>query len=252
MHHPAPNKPLIQKTLLSKLHCLVLPAKGRYCRTGFLPHYQHCYDFWHHALKKALLEEKNIELAKHLSSDGFIEQDQGFFLLDKDQPIGMFMCRWIDLSIKPNRELSAFSTCYPVSTQQQIISQGHDIVMTMGQLAIAHAWRQRQAGFGLSDILFDFIIREFLNSRATLLLTTTRNNRKTNELVMRRGAKKMEDNGLAYGVPSDVMVLDKKDIQPFTPQELADQAAKLWHNRTNGWVKMPLYFKEENYEGAIT
>lgn len=243
----AKQKLLISENQLTSLTCVVLPAKGRFCQKKHIPLYENCYQFWHQQLQAAFAEENNTALANDLPSDGFIDQDQGIYLLHDNQPIGMFMCRWIDTSITPNQSLRALTKCYPEFARHYIIDHHHQMIMTMGQLAIAPAWRSRVAGFGVSDILYDFIIREFQHSRASLLLTTTRNNRKTNALVMRRGAFKLGDNGIAFGVASDVMALTKENIQTFEPRILSDAAETLWNNRINGWIQMPYPFKEEIY-----
>ena len=115
-------------------------------------------------------------------------------------------------------------------------------VMLMGQLAVQPAWRKSSIGYGVTDILMGFAVTRFLESKAAILLTTTRNNRRTHDLCYRQGGKKFSDNKKVFHVDSDIVLFERHDVKPLEFQTLQNITQQLWKNKINGWIDIPLSF----------
>lgn len=238
MNHPAS----IDTTLLKNLRCYLLPAKSEYCQPAFFSHYEKTYSFWHDTIAFALREEKNIDEADHLGGDHFIENDEAVILFFNNEPIGLFMFHWINTEFAVNRALNALKNRFPKSLLDSLFEKKLRHLMLMGQLAVHPDWRKSSAGFGISDMLMDFAVTQFLESNADVLLTTTRNNRHTNELCYRHGGKKVADNAKVFHVASDIVMFDRHCVKPIPLQSLQQITHQLWEDKIVGWVDMPLPF----------
>ena len=86
--------------------------------------------------------------------------------------------------------------------------------MTMGNLTIAPGWRKSQIGFGVSEILLGLATKRFLASPATALITYTRNNRKTHDLVYRHGGIPLLQGHVSYGHESDIIAIYRVQLNP--------------------------------------
>jgi hypothetical protein len=225
------------------LNCFLLPAKIEFCDPHFISHHEKTYDLWHNVIHHALSEEKNIQAANNLSSEHFQENDEVVTLFYDDQPIGLFMFRWINTFFKINRNLHALEKRFPKTLLDTLIDNKQFQVMLMGHLAIDPLWRKSNTHLGIADMLMYFAVSRFLESNADVLLTTTRNNRRTNELCYRQGGKKAADNGKVFGVESDIVLFQRGDVSPLENTALANTAAQLWLSKKIGWAeKIPLQF----------
>lgn len=234
----------INHQTLSQLRCFLLPAKIECCHPDFFSHHERVYDFWHDIIHTALCEEKNFNVANELNGEQFLENDEVVVLFNHDQPIGLFMFRWINTAFKINRHLPALTKRFPANFLQALNNDNHTHIMLMGHLAVHPNWRKSNAGFGISDMLMHFAVTRFLESKATVLLTTTRNNRRTNDLCYRQGGKKTADNGKVFGVESDIVLFHRQDVIPMqnTPLQIISQ--QLWQRKKTTWIDMPLSFLE--------
>lgn len=229
---------------LSQLHCLLLPAKIEFCHRDFFSHHERVYDFWHHIIYTALCEEKNFDVANELSGEPFLENDEVVALFNDGHPIGLFMFRWINTAFKINRNLSALKKRFPADFLGALNDDKHTHIMLMGHLAVHPNWRKSTVGFGISDMLMYFAVTRFLESKATVLLTTTRNNRRTNDLCYRQGGKKFAGIGKVFGVESDIVLFHRNNVTPMQDTELQILSQQLWQQKKAIWIDMPLSFLE--------
>lgn len=229
----------------STLQCYLLPTKEKYCLTHLLPHYEKTISFWHHIIQNALREEKNIDEANHLSQDIFTQNDEVVVLFDAENLIGLFMFQWIDIKNAEEKIILALEKRFSKKLFEQLREEKITYVMLMGQLAVHPDWRKISIGYGISDLLIGFSLCRFLESKAETLLTTTRNNRRTNDLGYRQGAKKFADNGIVLNVPSDILCWHREDVRPIPFEELHFTMQTLWRNKIIGWIDMPLPFMND-------
>ena len=165
--HPTP----IDSVLLENLRCYLLPVKSEFCHPQFFSHYEKTYFFWHDTIESALREEKNSDEANNLGSDLFVENDEAVILFHKNEPIGLFMFHWINTAFTPNRETHTLRDRFPKNLLDSLFEKKLYHLMLMGQLAVHPQWRKSSVGFGVSDILMGFAVRQFLASNADALLT---------------------------------------------------------------------------------
>lgn len=229
---------------LSQLRCFLLPAKIEYCRPDFISHHNCIYDFWHNLIHAALCEEKNFQVANELGSESFLENDEVVALFDDNHPVGLFMFRWINTEFKINRELNALRKRFPKTLLDSLIEKKYSRIMLMGHIAVHPQWRKSTVGFGVSDMLVSFALSRFLESTADVLLTTTRNNRRTNDLCYVRGAKKFAGNGKVFGVESDITIFQRDDVTPMQNEAVRIITQQAWERKKTGWIDMPLSFLE--------
>ena|SRR3990167_1848425 len=229
---------------LSQLRCFLLPAKIEFCHRDFFSHHERVYDFWHNIIHTALCEEKNFNIANELSSEQFLENDEAVVLFNHDQPIGLFMFRWINTAFKINRDLSALKKRFPTDFLDALHNDKQSHIMLMGHLAVHPNWRKSNTGLGIADMLMYFAVTRFLESKATVLLTTTRNNRRTNDLCYRQGGKKIANNGKVFGVDSDIVLFHQDDVIPMQNSELQNISRQLWQHKKITWIDIPLPFLE--------
>lgn len=224
------------QNLFQDLTCLLLPAKKQYCQTQQLAAYQKARELWLSITKRALKEEKNDQLAETLTDAPFIAFDEFATLFYHDNPIGLFMFRWITIDeIKP-----LFSNSIGEKLLSKLTHTLHENhitkIMTMGNLVVLPNWRRSKIGFGIADMLMHFALTRFLESFAQLLLTTTRNNRSTNSLCYRQGGIKFADNNTVYGAPSDVVVFYRDNVKPHSVNEINLHSKKLWQSKIDGRI----------------
>src|SRR3989338_2780386 len=227
---------------LSDLQCYLLPAKKSYCQNQLLFHYEKTILFWHHIIQNALLEEKNTNEAKHLTHDLFLQNNEAVVLFDAENPIGLFMFQWIDIQNSDKKIILALEKRFSKKLVDQLREKKIKYVMLMGQLAVQPAWRKSSIGYGVTDILMGFAVTRFLESKAAILLTTTRNNRRTHDLCYRQGGKKFSDNKKVFHVDSDIVLFERHDVKPLEFQTLQNITQQLWKNKINGWIDIPLSF----------
>lgn len=220
---------------LASLTCYLLPAKIQYCDPRYHAIHENAYRFWHSIIQSALREEGNTEVAAQLGSDMFYENDEMVLLCEKENPVGLFMFRWINRRFQSERELSAFTKRFPEDLFQMLAEKNYDHVMLMAHLAVHPEWRKSKRGAGIADILVDFSLRQFLNSNADVFITTTRNNRGTNTLGFRHGAVRYEYTGKVFNVDSDIIIFYRDRVIPIELQELREIADNLWQHKLSGW-----------------
>lgn len=241
----------INHQTLSQLDCFLLPAKIEFCHHDYFSHHERVYDCWYSIIHTALCEEKNFDVANALSSEQFLENDEVIALFNDEQPIGLFMFRWINTAFKINRHLSALTKRFPIDFLDALNNDEHSHIMLMGHLAVNPNWRKSNGGFGISDMLMHFAVTRFLESKATVLLTTTRNNRRTNDLCYRQGGKKVASIGKVFGVDSDIVLFHRDDVTPMQNTALRILSQQLWQQKKITWIDMPLSFLE-NEERVLT
>lgn len=227
---------------LIDLKCFLLPSKEKYCLNHLLSHYEKTISFWHSIIQNALREEKNFDIANQLTHDLFLQNDEVVVLFDGEKPIGLFMFQWIDIQNSQEKIISALEKRFSKKLLDELNEKKIQYVMLMGQLAVDPDWRKSSIGYGVSDLLVGFALTRFLESKAEVLLTTTRNNRRTNDLGYRQGAKKFGDAGVVLNVPADILCWYREDVQPIPIETLHATMQQLWKNKITGWIDMPLHF----------
>lgn len=213
------------------LHCYLLPGSKAHCHPTYLTHYHKTLSFWREIIQSALIEEKNFSLADNLSDTHFTDCDEAVALFCQDQPIGLFMFRWINLEYADSATQTALTERFSPALLAYLTEKKLTHLMTMGQLAINPDWRKSRANLNIADIFMGFAVTRFLESSAGALITTTRNNRRTNALCYRRGGQQFS-NSVVFNVESDTVFFERDFVKPVASQTLENTISRLWQAKT--------------------
>ncbi len=231
----------VNSKLLKTLDCYHLPAKMRYCLPGFEAYYNAAYHFWREMICEGLLSEGLVEQAKTLSSDEFVNQDDFVCLFLQTKPIGLFMFSWMNLAYPANKDRRYITVNYPATVIETLLRLGHEKLMTMGHLTIHPEWRKSRMGPGVGEILVGLAVKRFLTSRASALLSFSRNNRKTQDLAYHWGAQPLLKNYQAYGIDSDILAIYRDTVMPTIIEGIPELVEYLWLNKHNAVLTPSLY-----------
>lgn len=185
------------------------------------------YHLWKKIWKQTFQEVKaNI----NLSADHFLKHDEILVIYNGEQPIGMFCLDWYWTKADYDLELKYWDN-YPKLTLKWLETKSISCLMSMSFLTVHPDWRRRQTQHSLSDLLVGFAVQRYLESSADVLLTYTRNDRKTNELGYRHGGEKIPIEHWVHNIPSDVLVFDRNSLKTQLSEGLKLHIDSLWNNK---------------------
>jgi GNAT superfamily N-acetyltransferase len=216
------NKGLIDDDAVRALRHVLL--KTRAPVKGLADDYERAYAFWH-TMWQSTFREVNADVELH--SDVFLMHDEASVVLLGDQPVGLMLYDYRDLRVAAHRDISFF-THYPPDTLEALQAQGVCQVMLAGQLTVHPDWRRRRVGPFMSEALVSLALRRFLSSKADAMIAFTRNDRNTQELAYRRGARPLRQNHSAYGIASDVVAFYPEHVRESPQPQIADAVRRLW------------------------
>lgn len=217
----------LQKIIKDEIKCYFFLGRDHTPDSKAL--YEATFAFWKSVLIRALIEHAK-ETGAHYS-DEFLNHEI-VCIFHENTPIGLFMFDWFDLDLAAHREHSYFKN-YPAFIIDQLRQLFHSRVMSMGNLTIAPEWRKSQIGFGISEILLGLATKRFLASPASALITYTRNDRKTHELVYRHGGIPLLKGHVAHGHDSDVIAVYRTAVTPTPVAGIPALVDLLWQKQYN-------------------
>lgn len=189
--------------------------------------YNRLYAFWHEIWHSTFreLQGKGID-----DSDDFLRQDEICALVNAGDIMGSVSMHWFNLNLKSHMAHSYFNT-YPEKVLAELGRLNLNTVMAMGQLAVAPQWRKGAVGPLVSEILFGAACRRFLESGAGAVITYTRNNRGTNNLCYRHGARCLAAKQKAHNVEVDFVTILREEARDTDLPEIPLQLERLWRAR---------------------
>lgn len=217
--------------IVEHLQDVEMPGRDIWVKAGSEWYYEAAYLFWRDIILEGLISENLQQQAAHLTSDEFVRQHEIHCLFNERQPVGLFAFCWMDLHYRATWQQNYFSQNYPEELLQRLCDQGHKMVMTMGQLVVDPSWRRSKIGPCVSEILVSFAIKRFLESPASILISFSRNNRKTHEMSYRYGANPLIQDRLSYGIASDILAMYKDSVRPCAFPGIQEATDKLWQSR---------------------
>lgn len=214
--------------VLEQLQTIQMPGNTLLLTPGKESLYESAYQFWYDTVIEGLQSENLQHHIQHLCSDEFIRQNEIYSLFHNDQPIGLFAFSWLNLNFKATRQQHYLLNNYPGWLIDQLCDQGQHFIMTMGHLTVHPNWRRHKIGPCVSEILVGFAVKRLLESPALLCLSFSRNNRQTNKLSYRYGAKPLIQNYKAYGIDSDILALYRDSVCECPIPGIQTAVNKLW------------------------
>lgn len=224
------SEPTISQELISALQCYVIPGDGKNCNVSSITFYRKAYFFWRETLSEGYISEGLYDRVQTLTSDEFLRHEEVFCLFYDEHPVGLILFDWFNLQSIASLDHSYFKI-YPLSILSQLQQNQHKLLMTIGSLCVHPDWRKHKIGPGVSEILTNFMMRRFLESPATALLFTTRNNRGTHQLGKEHGAVTMLQNLYCYNGASNIMVVYRDTVKAPLTEDLTNVAEMIWNKK---------------------
>lgn len=198
--------------------------KTRAPAKGLAGEYERAYAFWR-TMWQSTFREVNADVELH--SDVFLMHDEASVVLLGDQAVGLMLYDYRDLRVSAHRDLSYFRH-YPPDTIETLQAQGVYQVMLAGQLTVHPDWRRRRVGPFMSEALVSLALKRFLSSKFDAMIAFTRNDRNTQELAYRLGARPLRQGHSAYGIASDVVAFYPERVRESPLPQVAGAVRRLW------------------------
>lgn len=212
-----------QQEMYSGLSCYIL--SGKYWGWRFKNIYDQAFLFWHSHWAKAF-SEINIEFSS--TSEEFCRHEQFIALVYQDQIVALAMMDCFNISNPIHRRHSYFSN-YPDHILEKIKSHSDGKpVLTFGYLAVDQNFRKN---YHLADIVLGVAVKNLVHSSFPLMITYTRNTRRTHELTYRLGATSIERNINVRGEGSDFVFFSKDSLAVVNQHACRDVIQNLWDSR---------------------
>jgi hypothetical protein len=184
------------------------------------------YACWHTVWGQTLRE---LDGANRIFSDDFTRQHELGCLFYSGRCIGMTAWRWVDLSLRAEREDSYFRV-WPRAVLESVFTSGKSVCVG-SNLTVLPEWRGTLDGYSIKELLMVLAVRRFLASDADVMVGTMRNDRGMNGLVYRLGARPLLQGVAHHGVAVDLVTFTRGALGPFEPRPQVDALARrLWED----------------------
>jgi hypothetical protein len=182
------------------------------------------YDCWQTVWGQTLRE---LDGADMVFSDDFTRQHELGCLFYSGRCIGMTAWRWVDLSIRAEREDSYFRA-WPRAVLESAFASGKRVCIG-SNLTVLPEWRGMVDGYSIKELLMVLAVKRFLASDADVMVGTMRNDRGMNGLVYRLGARPLLQSVAHHGVAVDLVTFTRGALGPFEPSpQVNELARRLW------------------------
>lgn len=213
--------------LINQLQCMILP--GKHIPQQAQGYYQTVYAFWQEEWSATFKNDSKEKVPDVLYSDDFRRQDQIICLFYQATPIATFSLDWIDLELAADRQQSCMRH-YPTEVLQKLIAEKKSQIIMMSYMLVAKQWRRHRSGLPIADILPGLTAKILLASEAACAMGITRDDVKSDEVVMRHGFQPHGQLRL-YGVAATMMIMTKDSIQACPISGIPEVINYLWENR---------------------
>lgn len=201
----------------------VLP--GKYFGNTHAGIYRKLYEFWQWQWT-ATFNEIGLDFSP--TSEEFCRHEEVTCIINNDQIVACALLDYfsIDDIVQSNHH---YFNNYPPSVKSiiQRLSQDRP-VFTFGFLAIHPDFRKH---YCLSDVILGLAIKRVQELTDSILITYTRNTRRTNDLTYRLGAKTIVKDLIVRGEPSDFVYFNETSIESTNRHPLHPQILELWDKK---------------------
>jgi hypothetical protein len=212
-----------------KLHYQALFLPGRNPSPEFSEYYESAYRLWHSGWNEAY-KKLGVEALKH--SDNFTRQDEVGAIFAEKTCIGLVLYRWADAASESFDRDSYFKVWAPGDIEA--LRRFGDNILIPSYLTVHPEWRRLPGSeVQTTRLLMDFMVRRFLDSPADSMCSTTRNNRKINDIAYELGARPIR-TGVAHFSeedPVDLVVTTRDSARKCETLPHYAVAEKVWNNR---------------------
>jgi hypothetical protein len=210
-------------TKFQDFYCVLLSAKTLNSDCHELS--EKVYDFWYQNWATTFSE---IGHKFSATSEEFCRHDEVVALIHKNHVVACVLLDKFDLSSQVHLKHKYFLN-YPETVLRQLrfLSAGAP-VLTVGYLTIHAEYR---GTLGVSDLVLGLAVKRFFESRCKIMISYTRNSRKTNQLTSRLGARTIEKNLTVNGEPSDFVFFDQSAYEILCTSPHSILIDLIWKDR---------------------
>lgn len=210
--------------------------------------FQKLYSFWEKSWNDAF---KEIDTKLQVTPDEFLRHKFASGIFHNGEYIACALIGEFLLNNPVHAQHSYFRNHPPhVMEKLKILSENQPL-LTFGYLSVSPDFRGQ---FGLSDTLLGLALTAQNYSQHKILISHTRNTRKTNELTYRLGAKPIAIDAIMHGEPCDYVYFEKQSQRALAKNKFFDQINFLWNTSETAieFYKFKTQLKgKNNYEPAI-
>lgn len=188
------------------------------------------YLFWKEIWFNSLNEIENVE---KMYADNFSRCDYFSVLFYQDEPILMCLFTKHDISTILTTDDSYFQI-WPKEVFKSMIQKNISDVMVCSHYTLGTKYRQIDQ-YKVKDLVLGLTHCAYQDSGLPYMLGTTRNLKKTNQLMYSMGCIPLAQNIIYHGEPSDLVILkleaSKENLYVTTPEYLREFLLYLWNHR---------------------
>ncbi|MBC7420041.1 MAG: hypothetical protein H7328_04870 [Bdellovibrio sp.] len=190
------------------------------------------YRFWHEIWADSF---KEVDQISTLHSDDYVRSDYVGVLFYKDEPVLMCLYTFHDITKDWTREDSYFRA-WPKKIFDDLQSEKHSKALVCSHYTLGKKYRQ-VADYKVKDLVLSFIHCIFQDTQYPILLATTRNSKKANQLMYSMGCEALAKDINYHGEPADLMILTRErsfqNLMVETDLAVRDVTLALWKNKNN-------------------
>lgn len=169
---------------------------------------------------------RELEVTSSLHSDDFVRREIGGLFLDQE-PISLTLHDSFDISRPSHLDHSYFKD-YPVEVMDEYRRLFRGPVMVASYMTLRWDWRRQHTDVPIAEVIFGLATKRFLESDAEALITYTRNNKQTNDIVYRHGGVPVMKNVTTYNVDVDYVYITRDTIKDSSAPGVAEAVNTLW------------------------
>ena len=181
-------------------------SRGRIFESEDLVFFNTAYKLWKESFTATFREVINSSYTVY--SDEFLLQNEFGALSLKDALIGVIAISEVNTSILADLDRSYFKN-YPLNILNKIKDHYQQIFVISNQ-AINPNYRKSVTRVNYSEHLVGLSVYQFIHSSSDILLTVTRNDKKTDRTVSMFGGKSIQKH-MVHNIDGDVFVITKED-----------------------------------------
>jgi len=189
--------------------------------------YESVFSFWHSQWANTFQE---ISLDFKMAENEFMRHLRADALFINNRPAAIVLVDELNPSLQVHKNHSYFHN-YPPQILDKIakLAPG-DPVYTMSYLAVDQIYRKK---YQLPDLLLSMTLQNLFYNQNRIVITYTRNLRKTNDLTYRLGAKSLAQSLVVRNEPSDFVYFDHECLHHLIRHQNFEQTQFLKNPKQN-------------------
>ncbi len=204
---------------------IILP--GRNPSKVFETFYEAAYETWHKTWTEAAQELEDFP--ETLYANDFLSQNEVFGLFYRGECTSLGLLTPLDMNLRASREDAYFKNWNDDAIEK--LTKDGSVIIKNSYFTVERKYRRwaREHGFKFPDVHVGLFNKRLEESNFSAMTSTSRNNRKINEVCINGGAKVISKDLEQHGVKIDLLSWYKNDIK-FNP-DVYELVEDIWNRR---------------------